>query len=135
MISRRTMLKSLATLPPAAAVLLSARHGIAATGSGAIAEENRKPGTQDWLLKNLQPVEVKQNDDHFGRRPAVEAFCSHASIRAGQTLTVYVSTDPASKYKADVYRLGYYGGAGGRRVLSLDPREGVPQPTPSDGDK
>src|SRR5687767_3169679 len=135
MVTRRAMLRSMAAVPPAAALFLAAREGSAAAGEGVIAAENRKPGTQDWLLMNLQPVEVKQNDDHFGRRPAVEAFCSHASIRAGQTLTVYVSTDPASKYKADVYRLGYYGGAGGRRVLSLDPREGVPQPTPSDGDK
>ena len=135
MLSRRAMLKSLATLPPAAVVLFSGRDGIAATGDGVITEENRKPGTQDWLLKNLQPVEVKQNDDHFRRRPAIEAFCSHASIRTGQTLTVYVTTDPASRYRADVYRLGYYGGAGGRRVMSVEPRDGAPQPTPPDGEK
>jgi hypothetical protein len=103
-----------------------------------IRAENQKPGTRDWLLANVEPVEVAAGgdpDERFRRRKAVEGYCSHASIRAGETLTVFVSTDPASRYKADFYRLGYYGGDGGRHVLSVGPKEGVPQPTPADGPK
>ena len=100
-----------------------------------VVRENRRPGTRDWLLKNLERVEVKSPDDHFRRRKAVEGYCSHASIRAGDTLTVFVSANPAGTFKADVFRLGYYGGDGGRLVHSTAPLEASPQAEPRDGDK
>jgi len=116
-------------------VLLTPTTPPALAAGDLISAENRKPGTRDWLLKNLQPVEVKQNDDHWRRRPAVEGYCSHPSIRPGQTLTVFVSTNPPSKFTLDVYRMGYYAGAGGRHVFKAGPVEGKTQPDPKDGPK
>jgi hypothetical protein len=46
-----------------------------------------------------------------------------------------VSTDPAADYKLDIYRMGYYGGKGGRLVHSTGPLKGVPQPIPPDGQR
>jgi hypothetical protein len=100
----------------------------------AIVRENQRPGTTEWLLRNHQerrPGTV----ENWRREKAVEGYSSHASIRAGETLTLYVSTDPAARFSIDVYRLGYYGGKGGRHVLSKGPLEGEPQPTPKDGPK
>lgn len=36
-----------------------------------------------------------------------------------------VSSDPAAEYRADVYRMGYCGGKGGRLMRSLGPTSGV----------
>ena len=119
----RTLLLLLATTAPAFAA------------DNPVVLENHKPGTRDWLLKNLEPVEVKTNDDHFRRRRAVEGYCSHRSLRAGDTLTVFVSASPAGRFKADVYRLGYYNGDGGRLVHSTGPLDAAPQPDPTDGEK
>src|SRR4051794_9615162 len=64
---------------------------------GLIRVENQKPGARDWLLTKIESVTTTRPDDRFRRRTAVEGYCSHPSIRPGQTLTVYVSTDPASR--------------------------------------
>jgi hypothetical protein len=96
-----------------------------------VVRENRKPGTTDWLLKSHK--DFKPGTDSWRREKAIEGYCSHASIRPGETLTVFVSTDPAARYAIDVYRMGYYGGKGGRHVLKKGPLDGEPQPTPTDG--
>lgn len=87
--------------------------------------ENRKPGTTDWQLEKVE-LDGK-------RSRTIEGFCSATSVRAGRELTVYVSTDPPSSYRVDLYRMGYYGGKGARHVRSLGPFEGVAQPTPAPG--
>src|SRR6516164_7280061 len=77
-----------------------------------IRAENEKPGTTDWKLANTR-VDPKTKY----RCPWIEGYCSHTSIRAGQTLTIHVSTQPASPFVLDLYRLGYYQGKGGRHLL------------------
>jgi hypothetical protein len=69
------------------------------------------------------------------RCPWIEGYCSHTSIRAGQTLQLYVSTNPASPFSIDIYRLGYYGGAGGRLMQPLGMFPGEPRPDPEIGAK
>src|SRR5688572_26184631 len=108
---------------------------IAAEKSNAIQRENQRVGTTDWLLTKVELVEGTSLDDLCRRRKAVEGFCSHTSIKAGETLKVYVSTEPESEFKADVFRMGYYGGSGGRHMKSFGPFRGTVQPTPSDGPK
>jgi hypothetical protein len=103
--------------------------------------ENEKPGTMDWVLTKIKkgskpPLyapEDEQYDKGWRRRKEVEGYCSHTSIRAGETLDVYVSTDPADQYKAEIYRMGYYGGNGARLMRTMGPLEGSAQPTPEDG--
>jgi hypothetical protein len=57
------------------------------------------------------------------------------SAKAGDSLGFCVSTDPASLFTIDLYRLGYYGGTGGRLVQTLGPFNGQPQPVPEVGEK
>lgn len=105
----------------------------AAAQTNPIQVENAKPGSTDWLL-----TKVKRHDDEiyelgWKRRRGVEAYTSHTSIKAGETLNVHVSTHPVSRYSAQIYRMGYYGGAGARLMRTLGPFQGTSEPTPADG--
>lgn len=107
----------------------------AAARTSAIAAENAHPGTTDWLLTKVEAVAVNVRDDRYRRQRAIEGYISHASIRAGETLTGFVSTQPASRYRVEIYRMGWYGGKGGRLMTTLGPLNGVTQPEPVEGEK
>jgi hypothetical protein len=93
-----------------------------------IRNENAKPGTRDWLLTNTR-VDPKTKY----RCPWIEGYCSHTSLAAGDKLKIMVSTNPASPYVIDIYRMGYYGGTGGRHLVQLGPFAGRVQPDPPVG--
>tara|TARA_R110002049_G_scaffold285698_4_gene467171 strand:- start:374402 stop:375913 length:1512 start_codon:yes stop_codon:yes gene_type:complete len=112
-----------------------AATGMAATALGAdsppnaIETENARPGSTDWQLTRVQI-----NHGNF-RTKLIEGYCSHQSIRAGEQMSVYVSTDPVSRFRLEVFRMGYYGGAGARRVAEFGPLEGKTQPVPEIGER
>src|SRR5690606_29823007 len=64
-------------------------------------------------------------------RENIEGYCSHASLKAGEALSIFVSTNPESKYNLDIYRMGYYGGKGGRLMKSFAALQGKKQVTPA----
>ncbi len=99
------------------------------TARNAIQAENALEGSRDWQL-----TRVRVNQGQY-RTSLIEGYCSHQSIAAGDTLTVYVSADPPERYRLDVYRLGYYGGAGARHVAELGPFSASTQPTPQPANK
>jgi hypothetical protein len=105
-------------------------YGQAFSKSARIVAENKKAGTTDWLID--VPYDTCSYPDHqFCRRPQIEGYCSHASIRAGERLSIFVSTAPASDYSLQVYRMGYYGGKGARLMRSFASLTGTPQQTPA----
>ena len=93
--------------------------------SDLIQRENAKPGTRDWLLTKTRTVPGKINDilDN-GRCPWIEGYCSANSVRAGEKLQVMVSTNPASAFKLEIFRTGYYNGDGARLVKTFESLEG-----------
>src|SRR5438128_1916067 len=95
-----------------------------------IQRENEKPGTRDWLLTNTR-IDPKTKY----RCPWIEGYCSRTSVRAGESIGFNVSTNPPSPFTLDIYRMGYYGGAGGRHISRLGPFKGVTQPDPPVGEK
>ena len=95
--------------------------------------ENARPGTTDWILTKVIREKGETYQNGWNRRKAIEGYVSHTSIKAGETLKVYVSTDPADKYRLDIYRMGFYGGKGGRLMKTINDLRGTPQPTPVDG--
>ena len=135
-LDRRGLLKGAAVAGVAAAMQpFAAAHShaapqAAAARSSLIRDENQKPGTTDWQLTytRIDPA------TKF-RCPWIEGYVSRASVRAGETLDSVVSTDPASPFAIDLYRLGYYGGTGGRHVTALGPFDGKPQPDPPVGER
>ena len=98
-----------------------------------IVRENRREGTTNWLLFNYDQVIAPGRDELWRREKGIEGYCSRTSIKAGETLKIYVSTEPAAPYKIDFYRMGYYGGKGGRFMRSTGALQGKTQPTPDDG--
>ncbi len=91
-----------------------------------IPEENAREGALDWQLTR---VRIDKSD---GCRSAdIEGFCSKQSVAAGEKLAIMVSTEPAAKYQIEIFRTGYYGGRGARRMTVLGPLEGKPQPIPT----
>jgi hypothetical protein len=94
-----------------------------------IPAENARPGTADWQLTYAK-IDAKSKY----RSPLIEGYCSRTSVRAGEAIRFHVSTDPATPFTLDLYRLGYYGGLGGRHVAALGPFPGKPQPTPPAGE-
>jgi len=89
-----------------------------------IKRENEHEGARDWQL-----TRVRVNQGQF-RTSLIEGYCSRQSVSAGETLQIFVSTDPARKFTIDLYRMGYYGGAGARRMTTLGPLNGHVQPVP-----
>src|SRR5207249_1693592 len=110
--------------------LAGALAGPTAPRRDLIRAENEKPGTSDWLLQSTR-VDLKAKY----RCPWIEGYCSHTSIRAGETLAIMVSTNPPSPFVLDLYRLGYYGGKGGRHLARLGPFRGSIQPNPPVGEE
>jgi len=65
----------------------------------------------------------------------LEGYASRTSIKPGEELTVHVSANPPGEFIADVYRLGYYQGQGGRHVMSVGPLAAETQADPPVGQK
>ena len=99
-----------------------------AAAQNLVVAENKKPGTTDWLLDKVRADTCRllkpYKADLFCRQQDIEGYCSALSIKAGEVLNVFVSTNPVSSFTVDIYRMGYYGGKGGRKMMSIGPVEG-----------
>jgi hypothetical protein len=81
-----------------------------------VEDENRHEGTGAWRLPG-------------GRaRGHIAGYVSSQSIRPGETQRVYVDAPRSAWVRAEVYRMGWYGGRGGRLVLSSHKLKAVRQP-------
>ena len=90
-----------------------------------IVTENQRIGTRDWLLER-----PRVDPESRFRSPWIEGYCSRASVRAGEAISFHVSTNPPSRFVLDLFRMGYYQGAGARHVLRLGPFAGAVEPDP-----
>src|SRR5436305_5398174 len=71
----------------------------AALADNAIQRENALPGTGQWNAATTSRIEV---------------YASQISAVPGAVVDVHVNTHPSARYRLEIYRLGWYGGAGGR---------------------
>lgn len=96
----------------------SPADGIPLTPTAAwVVAENQLPGTTEWKITKGSPR-------------AIEGYANRASAQAEQWVTLYVSTTAAS-FRVKAYRLGFYGGLGGRLVWTSAERTGAQQPEPT----
>ena len=107
-----------AALPLLACLAQPAEPACAARARSRVAEEN--------ALEGAPSVEW---DINGAGDPSIQGFATEASVPPGGTIHFKVDTE-AQSYRMDVYRLGYYGGAGARRVATV-PRNGAPQRQPA----
>jgi outer membrane protein assembly factor BamB len=77
--------------------------------------------------ENRQTGAVRDEWDIAGQSTqGIEGFATSMSVVPGDTVGFKVNS-PASSYRLDIYRLGYYGGAGARKVASVAPFVALPQ--------
>ena len=121
-VTRRTIVKTALASP------VAAQTRAPGGGDNSVQSENRKPGATDWQLTNVRLVKTAGF-----RSRVMEGYCSHQSIEAGDTLRIMASADPPGRFRVEIFRMGYYGGAGARRMTVLGPFDGKTQPDPPVG--
>ena len=60
---------------------------------------------------------------------SIQGFATEMSVNRGATIAFKVRTT-ASSYRLDIYRLGWYGGTGARKVAAVNPSATLPQSQP-----
>jgi hypothetical protein len=60
----------------------------------------------------------------------IQGFAADISVNRGGSLAFKVKTN-ATRYRLDIYRMGYYGGLGARKVASITPSAALPQAQPA----
>ncbi|QIF02036.1 N,N-dimethylformamidase beta subunit family domain-containing protein [Roseimicrobium sp. ORNL1] len=140
--NRRRFLKATSTGAVASALLRDASQPVAAAEgksssvatsskkSNLIAQENAREGSLDWQL-----TRVRLDSTAGFRSSFIEGYCSKQSVKAGESIDIFVSTKPAAKFEIEIFRTGYYGGRGARLMTKLGPFEGKTQETPAMGEK
>lgn len=107
--------------------------GLVAANPGSAANpiqvENAEPGSSDWQLTRVRV------DSGQYRCPWIEGYCSKQSVKAGETIEIKVSTNPARDYRIEFFRMGWYNGRGARLMKTVDRLNGKTQPTPEPGPK
>ncbi len=88
-------------LSAALLVLLGAATAGRAAADNPIPVENTQLGTTAWHTG-------------VGEDKAIQGYASEISVLPGEVVHFHVSTDPPELYHIHVYRLGWYGGTGGR---------------------
>jgi WD40 repeat protein len=62
--------------------------------------------------------------------PSIQGFATNISVNEGDTVDFKIDTD-ATAYRLDIYRMGYYGGMGARKVATIQPSVSLPQTQPA----
>src|SRR3954454_18886679 len=81
-----------------------------------IQTENANPGTSGWQLSN--PALNRE----------IEGYASLTSVNIGSSIDFMVSTND-STFKIEIFRTGWYGGIGGRLLLTVSSVSGHLQTT------
>jgi hypothetical protein len=79
--------------------------------------ENTRPGTSTWELTSP------------ATNGEIEGYASLTSVDRGGQINLFVNTDEPF-YTIELYRIGWYGGLGGRQLIGPVRRPGAKQPFP-----
>jgi len=73
-----------------------------------VVQENARPGTRAWRLPG-----PPDSTGGIARGP-VEGYVAEQAVAPGQSERIYVRAPGARSARVDIYRMGWYGGLGGR---------------------
>src|SRR5690554_1360468 len=126
LIKKSTVIGAGATLHPASfSILTSSKR------NNKTKEENSNEGTLEWQLQYTgfeAPITMASYPlNRYLRSVAIKGFVSKTSLYPGESIDFMVSTKPATNFLIDIYRMGYYGGKGGRHMLRLGSFKGRTQ--------
>ncbi|HEU4942527.1 MAG TPA: N,N-dimethylformamidase beta subunit family domain-containing protein, partial [Gaiellaceae bacterium] len=83
------------------------------------------------VCENARPGNPSSEWDVAGMGdPSIQGFATDFSVNDGDEVAFKIKTD-ALDYRIDIYRMGYYGGAGARKVATVAPSASLPQLQPS----
>lgn len=91
-----------------------------------IQTENALPGTAEWRLTD--PVTAGWPTNQDSTFPEIEGYASTTSANTNQTITFFVDVrvpGPNPTFSFEVFRMGWYGGVGARRMSWLHDGEPV----------
>jgi hypothetical protein len=87
-----------------------------------VAQENRAAGTSAWRLPG------PRGEIGGEARGPIDGYVAEQAIAPGEEQSVYVNAHGARTVTLELFRMGWYGGTGGRLVLQSTPVSGVHQP-------
>ena len=89
------------------------------------------PPTNPIACENSLPGDPQSQWDVTGSgSSSIQGFAADISYNQGQTAQFKVDT-PATSYRLDIYRMGFYGGDGARKVSTVLPSASLPQSQPA----
>jgi uncharacterized protein YjiK/methionine-rich copper-binding protein CopC len=90
-----------------------------ATPANPVVAENCLPGNpaSEWDVSGVGDT-------------TIQGYATDISVNRGSTVSFKVKTD-ATNYRIDIYRLGYYGGSGARKITTVQPSAALPQNQPA----
>ena len=98
--------------------------------SPAVAAPCDAPVTNQIACENTKLGSPPSEWDVSGAGSAsIQGFATNMSVDQGGTISFKVDTN-ASAYRIDIYRMGYYGGQGARKVATVRPLAVLPQLQP-----
>ena len=90
----------------------------ACSSGNAIVLENCYPGNSPWTVRNAATI----------ASGGIEGYATAQSINKGQSVNLKVNSADGSTFRVEVYRTGYYGGAGARLYSVIRGVAGRSQP-------
>lgn len=104
---------------------------LAAPPLGAATFPHDAPVLNDIAIENALPGNPPSEWDVAGAGDAsIQGFAIDISVAPGETIAFKIDTD-ATDYRLDIYRMGYYGGLGARKVATVQPTATLPQVQPA----
>src|SRR5262249_39218593 len=99
---------------------LSSRRTNRAVLSLEILEDRTVPSTNPIIAENLLPGNPQSEWDAVGAGDStLQGFTTDISVNHGQTVQFKITDTTLAPYHIDIYRMGYYGGMGARKVATI----------------
>ena len=113
------------------AFLLVAGGGLGAGAAPAAAAPCDQPIANEIACENTKPGNPASEWDVSGSgSAAIQGYATSIGVDQGETVSFKVDT-PSTDYRIDIYRMGYYGGSGARKITTIQPSASLPQNQPA----
>lgn len=80
--------------------------------------ENQQAGTDTWRIDGPISGDVDAE---------IQGYASATSVDLGESIDLHVTVEGGNTWVVEIYRMGWYGGAGGRAMLAAGPFAGIDQ--------
>ena len=80
--------------------------------------ENQQPGTDAWRIDGPISGDVDAE---------IQGYASATSVDLGGSIDFHVTVEGGNTWVIEIYRMGWYGGAGGRAMHTAGPFSGIDQ--------